>query len=163
MIAAPPPVHPWPIGVGPRYQPSARNDAVARGAPLGDLRCRSGDRSFRVHVELFAARKVVVVPAGIGVSTRGCRYPLRTRTPTGVVEVASGPPRTLGDLFRVWGRALGRSRLLSFRGRVLTFVNGARFRGDPRELVLTRRLQVVVEVGGYVAPHAGYVFPRRRL
>ena len=37
----------------------------------------------------------------------------------------------LRDLFSVWGRRLGRGRLLSFRGRVAVFVDGRRFRGDP--------------------------------
>jgi len=160
VIAAPPPVHPWPIGVGPRYQPTASNAAVAAGRPVGGLRCRSGGRSFAVHVELFANRKVVIVPKGIGVSRRGCRYPLRTEAPTGVVEVESSKPRTLGDLFRVWGRRLGPKRLLTFRGPVSVFVNGARVHGKPQDVVLTKHLQVVVEIGGYVAPHAHYLFPK---
>lgn len=160
MIGTPPPVYPWPIGVGPRYQPTAHNDAVAAGRMTAGMRCRSGGRSFLVHVELFAHRKVVVVPAGIGVSPRGCSYPLRTRTPTGVVEVEPSRPRTLGDLFRVWGRRLGPSRLLTFRGAVTVFVNGARTRRKPQDVVLTNHLQVVVEIGGYVAPHAHYLFPK---
>jgi hypothetical protein len=52
------------------------------------------------------------------------------------------------------------SRLLSFGGRVRVYVDGRRVRRDPRAVVLTRHLQVVVEVGGYVAPHPGYVFPK---
>jgi hypothetical protein len=160
VIAAPPPVHPWPIGVGPRYQPSAVSAAVRRADRIGALRCRSGGRFFAVHVELFAHRRVIVVPAGIGVSRRGCAYPLRTRAPTGVVEVELSAPRTLGDLFRVWGRRLGTRRLLSFRGAVAVYVDGRRYHGEPGSLVLTKHLQVVVEVGGYVAPHAHYLFPK---
>ncbi len=160
ILATPPPVHPWPIGVGPQYQPSAYNPRVAAGAPAGGMRCVSGGRSFAVHVELFANRQVIVVPRGIGVSRRGCRYPVRTETPTGVVLVDHGAPRTLRDLFAVWGRSLGRNRLLSFRGRVSVFVNGVRFRGDPGDVRFTRHRQIVVEVGGYVAPHAHFLFPK---
>ena len=54
-----------------------------------------------MHVELFANRRVVIVPAGIGIVPPlrrdgayvlggRCSYPLRTREPTGVVEVAGG-------------------------------------------------------------------------
>jgi hypothetical protein len=146
--------------VGPRYQPSADSAIVAAGKPVGGMTCRANGRTFAVHVELFANRKVIVVPRGIGVSPHRCRYPLRTETPTGVVRVDSARPRTLRDLFTVWGRRLGRTRLLSFSGRVSVFVNGRRFRGDPGAVPLTRHLQIVVEVGGYVSPHPRYVFPK---
>ena len=76
-----------------------------------------------MHIELFARRRVVIVPPGIGVGPRGCTYPLRTTAPTGVVHVARRG-LTLGDLFRVWGRRLSPSALLSFRGRVSVFVDG---------------------------------------
>lgn len=162
MIAAtPPPVYPWPIGAGPRYHPSAANPAVAGGRPFGRFTC--GDRkTFQVHVELFAERRVVIVPPRIGIARSGCSYPLRTTTPTGVVDVASGGRWTLGDLFTVWGRRLTRSRLLSFPGRVSVFVGGRRRTGDPRRILLTPHAQIVVEVGGYVAPHPQYLFPKGR-
>lgn len=157
MIAAPPAVHPWPIGVGPRYHPAASNAAVAAGKPIGSLRCTSGGRQFAVHVELFARRKVVIVPPGIGAGPRGCGYPLRTSEPTGVIHVARRG-LTLGDLFRVWGRRLSASALLSFSGRVSVFVAGHRFSGEPETVPLTKHTQIVVEVGGYVAPHPSYLF-----
>ena len=161
MIAAPPPppVYPWPIGPGPRYQPPAANADVLDGRTVGGMRCASG-RRFAVHVELFAHRKVIVVPPGIGVARSGCRYPLSTKEPTGVVDVLASRRSTLGDLFTLWGRTLTRTRLLSFDGRVSVFVNGKRCFCDPRRIVLTRHLQVVVEVGKYVAPHPSYLFPK---
>jgi hypothetical protein len=78
--------------------------------------------------------------------------------PTGVVHIRGR--RTLGDLFRVWGRLLGPRRLLSFAGRVSVFVGGRPFAGDPRRVPLTRHAQIVVEVGGHVAPHPSYLFPK---
>ena len=54
MIAAPPPVHPWPIGVGPRFHPAALHDRAVAGAPIGSLRCGPPGRELVVHVELFA-------------------------------------------------------------------------------------------------------------
>jgi hypothetical protein len=160
VIAAPPPVYPWPIGAGARYHPGALSAGVAAGAPVGRMRCGAAGRELVVHVELFAQRRVVVVPSGIGVSPKGCRYPLRTSAPTGVVHVDTGRPRRLRDLFAVWGRRLRRDALLSFRGPVAVYVNGRRFRGDPGAVRLTRHVQVVVEVGGYVAPHPHYLFPK---
>ena len=142
-----PPVYPWPIGVGARYHPSAAS------APR--LRCSSG-REFAVHLELFANRRVVIVPAGIG-KPHAC---VRTVDPTGVLLVRGN--RTVGDLFRIWRRALGADRLLSFRGRVAVFVGGLRFRGRPGDAPLARHANVVVEIGGYVKPHAHYTFMRGR-
>ena len=161
MIASPPPVYPWPIGVGPRYHPAPANPHVRRGETFGRFRCGNG-RSFDVHLEVFARRRVVIVPPRIGVARRGCRYPLHTSTPTGVVAVRRTGRWTLGDLFAVWGRQLSPSRLLSFRGRVGVFVDGHRRVGDPRHIPLTRHAQVVVEIGGYVVPHASYLFPKGR-
>jgi hypothetical protein len=154
LAALPPSVHPWPIGVGPRYHPPA---PVRDGKPIGSLRCAQARVQSVAHVELFAYRRVIVVPAGIG---RGpdCVYPVATTAPTGVVRLRTVV--TVGDLFRVWGRALGSHRLLSFRGRVEAYVGGRRFPGDPRAIPLTRHAQIVLEVGGHVAPHPSYLFPK---
>ena len=157
----PPPVYPWPIGPAPRYQPVAANRAVLDGKAVGHLRC-AGGRRFAVHIELFAHRKVIIVPPGIGVARSGCSYPLRTQTPTGVVDVLAYGRDTLGDLFTVWGRRLGRTQMLSFPGRVSAFVAGKRAPGDPRRIVLTRHAQIVLQVGAYVAPHPTYLFPKGR-
>lgn len=157
MIAAPGPVHPWPIGVGPRYHPTA---AVSTGAPIGRLRCTSGGRTFAVHLELFARRQVVIVPPRIGAGPHGCTYPLHTTEPTGVVHVRAGARYVLGDLFRVWRRRLGPRRLLSFDGAVSVYVGGRLYRGDPRTVPLRRHAQIVVEVGGHVVPHPAYLFPK---
>jgi hypothetical protein len=103
---------------------------------------------------------VVIVPPRIGVARSGCSYPLRTTTPTGVVDVARRGSWTLGDLFAVWGRRLSPSRLLSFTGRVSVYVGGRKRAGDPRLLRLAEHDQIVIQVGGYVAPHPSYLFPK---
>jgi hypothetical protein len=110
---------------------------------------------------------VLIVPAGIGVANRrtsfgrirpgGCTHDLRTLDPTGTIEV--GRSATLGDFFTVWGQALGPRRIASFRGWVLAFVDGRRWRGDPRRIPLARHVNIVLELGGYVPPHPRYLFP----
>ncbi|WP_028059171.1 hypothetical protein [Candidatus Solirubrobacter pratensis] len=164
--AAQSPFEPVPIGPGAQYQPPARwplaGAAAFRGIH-GDV--RSG---IRVHLELFADRLVVVVPGGIGVSGgRTTRYgfvtaalwhaPAWTTEAGGVIHLAR-PGMRLGDVFSVWGEALGRDRLLTFTGRVRTFVNGTEVAGDPAAVELRDRDQVVVEVGGYVPPHPSFTF-----
>jgi len=165
---------PTPIGVGPRFHPGPTSSAVAAARPAGRHVCGAAvQKRVRAHVELFAQRRVVIVPAGIGVAPPlrmhngfivggRCSYPVRTVEPTGVIEVDSAIRPTLGDLFAVWGRQLAPGRLLSFKGRVQAFVAGKRWRGDPRTIPLRRHAQIVLEVGGYIPPHRSYLFGEGR-
>ena len=160
------------LGPTPHHRPHSLGRRAARARPIAGLRCtRRGGARFGVHLELFAARRVVLVPPGIGIApprkSRGayvtagrCSYPVRTREPTGVVEVArAGPAKTLGDLFDVWGQPLSRTRMGGFRGTVTAYVGGRPWRRDPRSIPLHRHAQIVLEVGGHVAPHPSYQFP----
>ena len=167
---------PTPIGVGALYHPAAASPRVVRAEPVGRLRCSAArHRRFGVHLELFANRRVMIVPAGIGmapplvrdgatVRSGRCSYAVRTRQPTGVLEVASGSRLTLGDLFAVWGRPLSRSRLAGYRARrgerIRAWVGGCPWTGPLRAIPLRRHDQIVLEGGGYVPPHATYRFPR---
>jgi len=155
VLVLPASVHPWPVGPGPRYLPPARPGAVATGAPVDGLRCTRAVSSFRVHVELFADRKVVIVPAGIGVAEpyrregaavrpAGCTYPVWTVAPDGVVEVARGRQLSLAD----------------FRSSapLRAYVAGRRVRGPAGAIPLTPGAEIVVELGAYVPPHPSFLF-----
>jgi hypothetical protein len=155
---------PTPVGTGPRYHPPARSRAarfVCRSVPL--------QRGSRVHLELFARRRVVIVPAAIGlegahrrlgrVLHASCRARVWTLDPSGIVSYEGR--MTLGRLFRVWGQPLDPERLLSFRGSVSVYVDGVRRPGDPRTLRLEPGAEIVLEVGGYVRPHRSFLFPPR--
>jgi hypothetical protein len=158
------------LGPGARHRPLSLGHRAARALPIRGLRCTSSTRpGFGVHLELFAARRVVLIPPGIGIAPprirrgayvpRGrCSYPLRTREPTGVVEVAA-PGLTLGHLFAVWGQPLGRTRMAGFDGRVRAYVNGRPWRRGPARIPLQRHAQIVLEVGAQVPPHRMYRFP----
>jgi hypothetical protein len=161
---------PTPTGTGERYRPAA---TVLGGRAIGGLRCERAAAAYAFHLELFALGRGMVVPAGIGLAPpvrragafvvpAGCRYPLSTTEPTGLVDVTPGGSRTLADLFALWGQPLSPTRLASFRGRVRAFVNGRSWRGDPRRLPLRPHAQITLEVGRLVAPHPGYVFPAGR-
>jgi hypothetical protein len=150
---------PIPIGAGPRYHPPAGAHGTCAPGALAAGR--------RVHLELFANRRVIIVPPAVGlrgarleygraVAAR-CRTRIWTTEPTGVVRF-SGAPR-LGDVFRVWGQPLTPRRLLSFRGTVRLYRAGLRVASDPRRLALRDSDQIVIEVGPYVPPHRSYRFP----
>jgi hypothetical protein len=168
-----PSVKPWPIGLGAGYRPPAANTTVAAGAPVGGMSCHASGKTVAVHVELFANRRVVAVPAGIGVARpyrtalgavvpQGCSYPVRTLTPTGVVEVAASQRLTIGDLFRVWGQPLAPRRLGSFTSPapVRAYVAGRLVQGAAGSIPLTSGEEIVLEIGGYVAPHPSFLFPK---
>ena len=162
------------FGTGPRYRPRLKAGQAAAGRAIGELRCDSGGPRFGVHLEVFANELDVVVPAGIGmarplrregayVTAARCSYPVRTVEPTGLIEVERGRALTLGDFFDVWGEPLSGTGVLSFRARrgrtVSAFVDGRRWRGDPRSIPLRRHAAIVVEVGGFFPPTRKYLFP----
>jgi hypothetical protein len=172
------------IGQGPAFTPPPHGSAVAHAAVVDGLRClRSAPALTAVHVEVFAKNHVVVIPAGIGIAPplrhRGayvlsgrCVYPLRTLEPTGLVELAAGPTRTLGQLFELWGQSLSSTRVASFaarpatsgsasqlRARVSVYSNGVRWHGSPDRVPLTPHVQITIELGPHVPPHVSYVFP----
>jgi hypothetical protein len=139
-----------PIGVGPEFRPPAGIHAPCRRGPLHGR--------YRAHVELFLRRRVVVVPAGIGVGrpwherfgrieSAHCRAELRTLDPTGVVEFDRNG-LTMDDVFRVWGHP--------FAGAA--YVGGKRVTGP---IPLTDGAEIVLEAGGYVPPHRSFLFPPR--
>jgi hypothetical protein len=135
---------PTPIGVGPRFHPPAAVATCAQAArPAG---------AARVHLELFAHARVVLIPRGVG-----CRGDLWTTDPTGVVRFRTRA--TLGRFFRVWRQRLSATRLLSFGGRVRVYVNGRPTGGDPRSLRLRDGDEIVLEVGPFIPPHRAYLFP----
>jgi hypothetical protein len=156
-----------PIGRGARFHPRPL------GPIAGSCTERLGSRS-QVHLEVFAANRVVIVPAGIGVrSPRGspsarivgarCYGALVTLEPTGVVLVRSGVAATLSEVFHAWGQALSSRRVASFssraQGEVKVFVGGRLWPGSPGGVPLTPQAEIVVEIGTYVPPHSFYRFP----
>ena len=169
MPAAPPP--PPPVSRDPGFVLPAAPPGVRSGRTVSGMRCAVGRAVDAVHVEIFVDRKVLLLPAGIGLrpplrragiarlAGGTCAYPLHTLDPTGTVLVDRTRPRALGDLFAVWGQRLSRRRLLSFSGPVRAFRNGREWQGDPRRMPLQRHDEIVLEIGGYVPPHARYLFP----
>lgn len=156
-----------PIGTGPRFHPPVS------GPVAGSCAAALGPRDG-VHVEVFAADRVLLLPAGIGtkppltlldgrITHAACYGALVTLDPTGVIQVRPGAAVTLGAAFRSWGQPLSATRLASFTAppgsQVTVFVNGKRWPGTPPAVPLTRHAEIVLEVGPYVPPHSSYAFP----
>ena len=123
---------------------------------------------------MFGANRVVLIPAGVGVSGArsfsagriahaGCYGDLVTLDPTGLVLIRPAATLTLGDLFRSWGQPLSAHRIASFTNgsgdAVRVFVDGRSRPGSPAGVPLRRHAEIVLEVGPYVPPHHAYTFP----
>ncbi len=155
-----------PVGTGPKF------DLPVTGPVSGACTTPLGPRAG-VHVEVFAAMRVLLLPAGIGtrppraalngrITAARCYGALVTLDPTGLVLVRPGTALTLGALFRSWGEPLSRTRLASFTAAagttVSVFVDGRRWPGTA-SVPLTRHAEIVLEVGPHVPPHTSYAFP----
>jgi hypothetical protein len=156
-----------PIGRGARFHPPVR------GPVSGRCQRRLGPRNG-VHVEVFAADRVVLLATGIStrppyvfssgrISAARCYGALVTLDPTGLVLVRRGMRLSLGQLFHAWGQPLTQRRLASFSATagttVSVFVDGHRWRGAPADVPLRRHDEIVLEVGPHVPPHTSYTFP----
>ncbi len=156
-----------PIGRGARFHPPPS------GPIAGRCTARLGPRT-PVHLEVFAANRVVIVPAGIGVrspltSTASrilrarCYGPVVTLEPTGVVLIRGGLRMRLSDVFHAWGQPLTSGRVASFGVRaeatVRVFIDGRLWPGEPGSVPVAPRAEIVVEVGPYVPPHSSFRFP----
>ncbi len=155
------------IGAGERFHPPAS------GPVLGPCRPALGPR-IEVHIELFAANHVMLIPPGIGarrplsvsegrIVAARCYGALVTLDPTGVVYVRPGRTLPLSDLFRSWGQPLRRTRLAQFPAaagtHVAVFVDGRSRSGSPLGVPLRNHSEIVLEVGPHVPPHSSYTFP----
>jgi hypothetical protein len=78
-----------------------------------------------------------------------CFYWLHTHAADGIIHVESPITRTytLGDFFDLWGQTLGPTQVGPARGRVTALYNGQVFRGNPRDIPLTKHAQIQLEVG----------------
>lgn len=147
--------------------------ATADGIP-----CESSEQAlFHIHAHLavYVGGRPRLIPAGIGIAaprreeetTSGafvvsgsCFSWLHTHTTDGIVHIESPVRRTftLGQLFDVWSQPLGRSRVGPARGPVITFVDGRRFAGDPRNVPLAAHAVIQLDVGSPVPPPVGFGF-----
>jgi len=98
--------------------------------------------------------KFVDVPAGIGIDANGKFITeLHTHDNSGIIHVESPVhrPFTLGEFFAVWGlrfssRCLG-GYCTDGKKRVWVWTDGRRVRTDPRRIVLTDHLSIIVAYG----------------
>jgi hypothetical protein len=169
----PPALGTSPENIGPEGVPMPGGSALgpprspAKGEAAGGIPCGSGEQlTYHVHARLtlFVNGKPRAVPLGIGIgaprtvekTARGpfvsggsCFAFLHTHASDGVIHIeAPGKARfTLGQFFDVWRERLDSRHLGSRTGRVVAYVNGERYRGNPRAIPLAKHAQIHLELG----------------
>ena len=138
---------PWPQNVG-----ALRERLAAIGLPA--LEQEGTVLHIHQHLDISVNGRAVPVPAGIGIdAAESFISPLHTHDATGVIHVESPvvEPFTLGQLFDVWGVRFTRQCLGGYCAgagkRLWVYVDGRRFRGDPRLVVLEEHEEIVVAFG----------------
>jgi len=124
------------------------------------------------HLALFHKGEQIAIPYGIGIVRpfqvnngfvgmgQGI-YWLHTHDATGIIHVESPDDRryTLGNFFDIWGQPLTLHEVAGLKGVVRAFVDGKRYSGDPRAIVLGPHTQITLEVGSPFVTPPVYGFP----
>lgn len=86
---------------------------------------------------------------------------MHTHDATGIIHVESRDNRTyaLGQFFDIWGQTLNAREVAGLKGAVRAYVDGKRYSGDPRSIVLSAHTQITLEVGAPFLPPPVYAFP----
>ncbi len=167
LTPAGPPGHKGPEGVpSPDGRDLAGGESGRAGSSVDGIQCQRAEQVlFHIHAHLTvfvmgAARRI---PYGIGipgaqaspapggpyVGAGSCFCWLHTHAADGIIHIESPVERTytLGNLFDVWGQKLSPAEVGPAGGRVTAFYNGRLFRGNPRDIPLTRHAQIQLDVG----------------
>lgn len=155
-----------PLEAGPALAPI--NPAVT-GQTVDAVSCNATEQlayHHHAHLVVFVNGVGQSVPLAIGImpqvgvdqtqagpfaaSSTTCFYWLHVHAADGVIHIESPTAGTftLGQLFAVWGQPISASQVGPAQGAVTATVNGHPFSGNPADIPLNERAQVVLNVGG---------------
>ena len=139
---------PWPVELG---NLAARLRAI--GLPA--LSAEGTVLHTHQHLDIFIHGKSVDVPAGIGINEgAGFISPIHVHDTTGVIHVESPTVQTftLGQFFDIWGVKFLKGTIGGYvvdeKNNVFdVYVNGKKYRDDPRLLTLEPHQEIVIVYG----------------
>jgi hypothetical protein len=157
-----------PLEAGPLLAPAPR---LATGGTVDGVQCDTSEQvAYHVHTHLavYVNGKARALPAGVGIvepvaqpTTAGpfdeasrCYYFLHVHARDGVIHIESPTTATytLGQFFDIWGQPLGVDQVGPDTGVLTIYVDGKRFRGDPRSIVLGSHVDIQIDVGTPAPP-----------
>jgi hypothetical protein len=151
--------------------PLADLSKEATGQPVDGVECGSTEQlAYHIHSHLavYVNGALRPIPLGIGIvglqiqqdqgfpfaAATTCYYWLHTHATDGVLHVESPTTKLypLKDLFDIWGQPLTATQVGPATGKVIAYVNGKLFSGDPQTITLQPRETIQLDVGQDVAP-----------
>jgi len=176
---APPSGSAGPEGVPvPSAPPLTGTATKATGQKVDGIGCDTSEQvlfHIHAHLTLFVNGTPRQVPAGIGIPSAQaqntpqgpfigsgkCFYWLHTHAADGIIHTESPIQRTytLGNFFDEWGQPLGPDQVGPAKGHVTALYNGQVYRGNPRNIPLTKHAQIQLEVGAPLVAPESITFP----
>jgi hypothetical protein len=130
---------------------------------------------IHAHLAIYINGAAKTVPYGVGivqpwttvqtangpfVDSGSAFYYLHTHDGTGIIHIES-PTQTvydLGQFFAEWHQSLSTTRIGAYQGAVTTYLNGAKYAGNPAGIPLKAHDVIQLDLGGNVAPKP-FTFP----
>jgi len=160
--------------IGKDVFPDGDTPSGGQGNAVDGIPCGAGAHDaehYHAHLSLFANGEQIAIPRAIGIMNPilegetvlagTCFYWLHAHDRSGIIHVEpseTGHTFTLGQYFDIWGQPLASDKVATYSGPVTVYVDGKRYTGDPRAIVLAKYQQITLEVGTRVAPPV-YTFP----
>lgn len=147
--------HSTSAGSIPTTKPAA-SPPFESGQKIDGIPCTAEMLTYHVHAHLtiLDAGKQIIIPANTGISyAHECLYWLHTHDNSGIIHVEA-PHKVnlhLGNFFDIWGQPLSRTQVSTARvkagQRMVVWVNGHTYSGDPRSIPLGNHTSITVEIG----------------
>jgi hypothetical protein len=152
---------------------SLRNPVNSVDPTINGIPCQSNEQlavHFHAHLSILVNGNETNLPAGVGIDqSTQCFYWLHVHATDGVIHIeapkASAARKfTLGDAFDIWKQPLSSTRIgatvLTKDQKLVMFVDGKPYSGNPRSIVLAAHTLVVLEVAPPEAtPPPTFTFP----
>ncbi len=157
-----------PLETGPLLAPAS---TPAMGGAVDGVQCDAAEQvAYHVHTHLavYVNGQARALPAGVGIvepvaqptaagpfdEASRCYYWLHVHVRDGVIHIESPTTATytLGQFFDIWGQPLDAGRVGPATGVLTVYVDGMRFRGDPRSIALGSHVDIQIDVGTPAPP-----------
>jgi hypothetical protein len=140
---------------------------------INGIPCQTNEQlavHYHAHLSIVIGGNETTLPAGVGIDqTTQCLYWLHTHATDGVIHIeapksSAARKFTLGDVFDIWQKPLSSTQIgatkLTKGQKLVMYVDGKPYTGNPRNIVLGNHTQVVLEVTPpAVTPPPTFTFP----
>jgi hypothetical protein len=146
--------------------------STTQGTTVDGVQCAPVEQlayHIHSHLQVYLDGQPRALPGGIGIvgalppqqTPEGpfyeggqCLYWLHTHTPDGIIHVESPTVRvyTLGNFFDEWRQPLSRTQVASAKGKLTAYLNGKRWKQDPRAIPLLPHASIQLDVGTPTVP-----------